>query len=110
MLDMRLYMLQRLSALVMAPLVFGHIAVMIYAIGGGLSAAEVLGRTQGSVGWMLFYGTFVVAVSIHAAIGLRVVLAETIRIGRLPLALLSWAVCLGLLYMGLSAVHAVTAS
>lgn len=110
MLDMRLYMLQRLSALVMAPLVVGHIAVMIYAIGGGLSAAEVLGRTQGSIGWMMFYGTFVVAVSIHAAIGLRVVLAETIRIGRLPLNLFSWAVCLVLLYMGLSAVHAVTAS
>ena len=38
MLDLRLYMAQRLSALVMAPLVIGHIAVMIYAVQGGLSA------------------------------------------------------------------------
>ena len=39
MLDLRLYMLQRLTALIMAPLVIGHIAVMIYAVtfaGGGL--------------------------------------------------------------------------
>ena len=65
MLDLRLYMLQRLSALIMAPLTLGHLAVMIYAIRGGLSAGEILGRTQGSIGWALFYGVFVLAVSIH---------------------------------------------
>ena len=42
MLDLRLYMLQRLSAMVMAPLVLTHIGVMIYAIQGGLSAGEIL--------------------------------------------------------------------
>ena len=47
--DLRLYMLQRITALLMAPLVLGHLAVMIYAIQGGLSAAEILGRTQGSL-------------------------------------------------------------
>jgi hypothetical protein len=47
MLDFRLYMAQRLSALIMAPLVIGHLAVMIYAVQGGLSAGEILGRTQG---------------------------------------------------------------
>ena len=69
MLDLRLYMLQRLSALILAPLVLTHIGVMIYAVQGGLSAAEILGRTQGSIPWMLFYGLFVAAVSVHAAIG-----------------------------------------
>jgi len=48
MLNLRLYMLQRITALLMAPLVIGHLAVMIYAIQGGLSTAEILGRTQGS--------------------------------------------------------------
>ena len=62
MLDLRLYMAQRLSALLMAPLVIGHIAVMIYAVQGGLSAGEILGRTRGSLFWALFYGGFVVAV------------------------------------------------
>ena len=65
MLNLRLYMLQRITALLMAPLVFGHLAVMIYAIQGGLSAVEILGRTQGSALWFLFYGTFVEAVAIH---------------------------------------------
>ena len=47
--EFRLYMAQRLSALVMAPFVLVHIGVMIYAIQGGLTAWEILGRTQGSV-------------------------------------------------------------
>ena len=71
MLDIRLYMLQRITALLMAPFVIGHLAVMIYAIQGGLSTAEILGRTQGSLIWFVFYGIFVVAVAIHGAIGLR---------------------------------------
>ena len=57
MLDLRLYLAQRLSALVMVPLTLGHIAVMIYAIQGGLSTAEILGRTHGSLAWFAFYGT-----------------------------------------------------
>ena len=56
MLTLRLYMLQRITALLMAPLVLGHLAMMIYAVQGGLSAAEILGRTQGSILWFLFYG------------------------------------------------------
>jgi len=108
MLDLRLYMLQRVSALIMAPLALGHIAVMIYAVQGGLSAGEILARTEGSFAWGLFYGTFVVAVSVHAAIGLRVIAAETLKIRGMQLALLGWAVFLVLLVMGLEAVFAVT--
>ena len=109
MLDLRLYLLQRLSALVMAPLVVGHIAVMIYAVQGGLSAAEILGRTQGSIGWALFYGTFVLAASVHGAIGLRVIAHEWLGLKGLPLNLLAWSVCLGLAVLGVRAVWAVTA-
>ena len=71
-----LYITQRITALIMAPLVIGHIAVMIYAVQGGLSAGEILGRTRGSLFWGIFYGGFVITVSIHAAIGLRTVLSE----------------------------------
>lgn len=108
MLDVRLYMLQRITALIMAPLVIGHIAVMIYAVQGGLSAAEILGRTQGSIGWFLFYGLFVVAVSIHAAIGLRTILHELSGFSGRPLTLLSWCIFLFLLGLGGRAVLAVT--
>ena len=103
-------MLQRLSAMVMAPLTIGHIAVMIYAVQGGLSSGEILSRTQGSVAWAMFYGSFVVAVAIHAAIGMRVVLFETIGLRGIALTVVGWGFCLGLLAMGLRAVFAVTAS
>lgn len=108
MLDLKLYMAQRLTALIMAPLVIGHIAVMIYAIQGGLSAAEILGRTQGSVFWFALYGLFVLAVSVHAAIGLRVIAHEWAGLKGPALAALTWAVGLGLLLMGARAVWAVT--
>ena len=108
MLSLRLYMAQRLSALIMVPLVAGHIAVMIYAIQGGLSAAEILGRTQGSLAWGAFYGLFVLAVSTHAAIGLRVVIAETVRVRGGALNAVTWAIFLALLALGLRAVWAVT--
>ncbi|MCK0149274.1 succinate dehydrogenase [Marivita sp. S6314] len=109
MLDMRLYMAQRLSALVMGPFVVVHIAVMIYAIQGGLTAAEILGRTQGSVFWFLFYGLFVVAVSIHAAIGLRVILFEWAGLKGKTLSVTSWGIGAVLFLMGARAVWAVTA-
>ena len=74
--NVRLYILQRATAAIMAPLVLGHLAIIFYATSRGLSAADILGRTRGSVGWGLFYGLFVLAVSVHAAIGVRAVLSE----------------------------------
>ena len=110
MLDLRLFMAQRISALVMAPLVLGHLAAMIYAIQGGLSVAEILGRTQGSAFWFLFYGLFVLAVSVHAAIGLRVIAHEWLRLSGRLLDVMMWTIGLGLLYFGTRAVLAVTLS
>lgn len=107
--EFHLYMAQRLSALVMAPFVIVHIGVMIYAIQGGLSAAEILGRTQGSVFWALFYGLFVVAVSIHAAIGLRTILGEWAGLRGGARDAVSVVIGLGLLALGARAVWAVTA-
>ena len=108
MLDMRLYMAQRITALLMAPLVMGHIAVMIYAVQGGLSANEILSRTQGSLLWFVFYGTFVLAVSIHGAIGVRTVLLEWCGVKSGILNALTLALGLVLFAMGARAVWAVT--
>ena len=74
MLNLHLYMAQRLTALIMAPLTIGHLAVMIYAVQDGLSVAEILARTQGSLAWFLFYGSFVVAGYIHAGLCFRGIL------------------------------------
>jgi len=108
MLNFRLYMAQRITALVMAPLVLGHIAVMIYAVQGGLSAAEILGRTQGSALWFIFYGIFVVAVSIHAAIGVRTVLHEWANVKGVLLTIATVLIGIGLFMLGARAVWAVT--
>ncbi len=109
MLDIRLYMLQRITALIMAPLTLGHLAIMIYAVQGGLSTAEILSRTQGSIFWFLFYGIFVASVSIHAAIGLRVIVFETFGLRNIILNIFSWGTCLLFLLLGARAVFAVTA-
>jgi len=71
-----LWVAQRASAALLALCVAVHLATMVYAIRGGLSAAEILSRTQGSAGWFAFYSVFVLAVTVHAPIGLRSVLAE----------------------------------
>ncbi len=107
--ERRLFALQRLSAMALAPLVMVHVGLIVYAVRGGLSAGEILARTQGSIGWALFYGIFVVAVSLHAPIGVRNVLAEwTPWRGRsLDLAMLVLAVAL--MVLGLRAVWAVVA-
>lgn len=108
MLDTRLYLLQRITALLMAPLVLGHLALMIYAIQGGLSAEEILGRTKGSVSWFLFYGTFVLAVAIHGAIGLRTLLFEWFGLTGQALTAMMWLIGLALLLLGAQAVWGVT--
>ncbi len=74
--NVRLYIWQRATAALMAPLVLGHIAVIFYATRQGLTAADILARTQGSILWASYYGIFVAAVSIHAAIGVRNILTE----------------------------------
>ena len=71
-----LWTAQRASAAVLAVCVAVHLATVIYAVRGGLSAGEILARTHGSIGWMLFYTVFVLAVAVHAPIGLRTILRE----------------------------------
>ena len=109
MLDFRLYLLQRVTAMIMAPLVLLHLGVMIVAIQGGLDSAEILSRTQGSFFWGSAYGLFVLAVSIHAAIGIRVVLFEWVSLKGVLLNTISWLVFAVLISMGARAVFAVVA-
>ena len=73
-----LWVAQRVTAMVLALCVAVHLATMIYAVRHGLSAADILGRTRGNYAWFAFYATFVAAVAIHAPIGARTILAETL--------------------------------
>lgn len=93
----------------MIPLVFIHLGTMIYAIQGGISAQEILARTQGSLLWAGIYGLFVVSVSVHAAIGMRNILREWWHLRGLMLSLPVVGLFLLLLLAGLRAVYSVVA-
>jgi fumarate reductase iron-sulfur subunit len=71
-----LWVAQRASAAVLALCVLVHLATIVYAVRGGLTGAEILARTQGNPAWLAFYALFVLAVTVHAPIGLRAVLGE----------------------------------
>jgi fumarate reductase subunit C len=104
---LRLYVLQRMTAALMVPLIIGHLIVIFYATSNGLSAAEILGRTRGSIGWALYYGLFVILASVHGAIGVRGVLREWTRLTPGALDAIMWAFGLLLAILGARAVAAV---
>jgi fumarate reductase subunit C len=107
-LELWLYIAQRGSALVLAPLVLLHLGVILYAVSGGLSAGEILGRTRSTMLWPAIYALFVVAAAIHASIGLRVVLREWTAWRNRSLDLATLGFGLVLLALGLRAVQAIS--
>lgn len=107
--ERRLYILQRASAGLLAPFVVVHLVVILYATSGGLTADEILARTQGSFGWALFYGAFVVAAAVHAPIGLRNIVRDWTRWRGPSLDTAMLALGLVFLMIGLRAVMAVVA-
>ena len=111
--SIKLYVIQRATAVLMVPLIAGHLVVIFYATRHGLSAADILGRTRGSIGWGLYYATFVIAAAAHAAIGMRSVFDEwgPAALANHPRRLdtVMWVVGVGLALLGLRAIYAVVA-
>lgn len=100
---------QRISAMVLAVCVLLHLGGMVWAVRGGLTAAEILARTQGNLLFAAFYTVFVLACAVHVPIGLMSIAREW---WRWPPAVASWfarAVTAALLLLGLRAVWAVYA-
>lgn len=106
--ERRLFALQRLTAMLLAPLIVIHVVVILYAIGHGLSAEAILARTTASAIWPLFYLLFAAAVAIHAPIGLRNVLNEWTALPRrgVDMAMVLFALLLAAL--GIRAVLAIS--
>lgn len=98
---------QRISAMVLALCVLVHLGVMMYAVRGGLSAAEILGRTQGNWGLGAFYAVFVLACAVHVPLGLANIAREWWGMGEALAVGLSRLFGLLLLVMGLRAVWGV---
>ena len=103
----RLWYWQRISAMVLFLCVLLHLATIIYAVRGGLSAGEILARTQGNWPFALFYLVFVTAVAVHAPIGLARIVEEWLGWRGRASALLAGVFALALLALGLRAVWAV---
>ena len=103
----RLWYWQRLSAMVLAICVVVHLAVIIYASRGGLTAGEILGRTRGNAPFAAFYSVFVVACAIHVPIGLKTLAVEWLRWRERTASIAAVIIALALLAMGLRAVYAI---
>ncbi|HEV7267848.1 MAG TPA: succinate dehydrogenase [Falsiroseomonas sp.] len=71
-----LWVAQRVTAMILAVAVVVHLVTILVAIRGGLSAAEIIGRTSGNEAWLAFYAVFALAAGLHGAIGLRGIAAE----------------------------------
>lgn len=107
--DAFLWVVQRVTAAFLGLFVLVHLVTILYAVRGGLSASEILARTHSSLAIPLFYALFVVAASVHGAIGLRTVAAEWLSWRGRSADLAFVLVGLALLALGLRAVVAVSA-
>ena len=71
-----LWVAQRVTAMILGVAVLVHLATILVAVRGGLSAAEIVARIGGNEAWLLFYIVFALAAGLHGAIGLRSIAAE----------------------------------
>ena len=102
-LQAKLWYAQRISAMVLGICVAIHLLIIFYAIRDGLSAQEILGRTQGNVLFAIFYEVFVIACFVHAPIGVANILQEIFPKSGLA-GPLSWVLALLILILGTTAV------
>ena len=102
-LQARLWYAQRISAMVLGLCVAIHLFIMFYAIRGGLTAGEILGRTQGNWLFAIFYEVFVLACLVHAPIGLANILRENFPRSS-GVSVLPWVLAALILGLGTAAV------
>ena len=99
----KLWYAQRISAMILGLCVSIHLIIIFYAIRGGLTAEEILGRTQGNTAFAIFYEIFVLACFVHAPIGVANILEETFCKGFISKTL-SWFLASLIITLGTSAV------
>ena len=102
-----LWIAQRASAALLALCVLVHLFTIIYAVRHGLSGAAILGRTRGNHAWLAFYALYVLAIAVHAPIGLRTLCQEWLGWRNASLNWFMAVVALALFVFGLRAGWAV---
>jgi fumarate reductase subunit C len=105
--EARLWYWQRMSAMVLAVCVLVHLATIIYAVHHGLSAAQILSRTRGSLLFGAFYIVFLAACAVHVPIGLAAILEEWLRIPRRGARILAALFGAGIVGFGVAALEGV---
>lgn len=103
------FVLQRASAALLAVCVVVHLATIIYAVRHQLTAAAIVARMHASAFWPTFYTIFVVAVAIHAPLGLRAIADEWLALRGRGADVVLAVIALVLLSGGLYAVRSLTA-
>ena len=98
--ETKLWVWQRASAAVLGLCVIVHLILIIIAVQGGLSASEIISRVSGNIAWLMFYSVFVIAVAIHAPIGVRTILNEMTGLKTSQTHLVMAVLCLVILSMG----------
>jgi fumarate reductase subunit C len=105
----KLWFAQRISAAVLALCVVIHLITIFYAIRSGLSAAEILGRTRGNLGFAFFYIVFVLSAAVHAPIGVARIAQEWFSLNTGMVNIFCSLLGLFMLFAGLLAVWGVYA-
>ena len=103
------FVLQRASAAVLALCVVVHLATIVYAVRHGLTSAAIVARMHANPAWPAFYTVFVVAVAMHAPLGLRSIADEWLALRGRSTDIVLVAFALVLLGGGLYAVRTLTA-
>ena len=98
-----LWIAQRASAALLALCVLVHLATIIYAVNHGLTGAAILGRTRGNGIGLAFYTLYVLAIAVHAPIGLRTLAQEWLGWRSASLNWVTGAIALALFMFGLRA-------
>lgn len=104
-----LWIAQRASAALLALCVLVHLFTIIYAVRHGLSGAAILERTRGNAAGLAFYVLFVLAIAVHAPIGLRTLCQEWLGWRSMSLNWFVAAVAFALFAFGLRTAWAVFA-
>ena len=107
--EVLLWIAQRASAALLALCVLVHLITIIYAVRHGLSGEAILGRTRGNAAGLTFYVVYVLAIAVHAPIGLRTLCQEWLGWRSASLNWFIAAIAVALFVFGLRAAWAVFA-
>lgn len=102
-----LWIAQRASAALLVLCVLVHLFTIIYAVRHGLSGAHILERTRGNAAALAFYSLYVLAIAVHAPIGLRTLCQEWLGWRSASLTWFIGAIALALIALGVRAALAV---